>query len=266
MGAMSAEPFWTRSTRRSGPLLVTAIHDGHGLRDEVAALTALSDADRRREEDPHTAAFTLLGDEAVVVELSRFEVDLNRPRERAVYRLPEDAWGLSLWKAVPDEALVARSLDRYDAFYAAMTALIDGLVETHGGVLLLDVHSYNHRRGGPDAPPDDPAANPEVNLGTGSLDRERWGPVADACLEHLGAARIDGRPLDVRENVRFRGGRLSTWANATWPGRACALALEFKKTFLDEWSGRLDGDRLEQLVAGLDGALPALRSAWRSCL
>ena len=29
---------------------------------------------------------------------SRFEVDLNRPREEAVYRVPEDCWGLDVWR------------------------------------------------------------------------------------------------------------------------------------------------------------------------
>src|ERR687884_306413 len=51
--------------------------------------------------------------------------------------------------------------------------------------VVLDLHSYNHRRSGPEAPPADPAGNPEINVGTGSLDRERWGPLVDRFADDL---------------------------------------------------------------------------------
>jgi hypothetical protein len=96
-------PFVVRSER--GPVLATAIHAGHDLRDEIAARTALDDAARLREEDPFTDLLIPEVCTSVVVRRSRFELDLNRPRERAVYRRPEDAWGLELWTS---EAVGAR--------------------------------------------------------------------------------------------------------------------------------------------------------------
>lgn len=48
------------------------------------------------------------------------------------------------------------------------------LGEEYGRFLVLDLHSYNHRRAGPNAPPADPERNPEVNIGTGTMDRGRW--------------------------------------------------------------------------------------------
>ncbi len=92
-----------------GPIVATAIHDGHALREEVSALTALSDASRLQEEDPFTGEWTKVAPTRVVATRSRFEVDLNRPREKAVYAVPADAWGLELWKAPPSESLLARS-------------------------------------------------------------------------------------------------------------------------------------------------------------
>ena len=85
----------------SGPLIATAIHDGHDVRDDVASHLALSDSERLREEDPFTGQWTQVAPTRVVGMRSRFEVDLNRPREKAVYRTPEDAWGLTVWKDDP---------------------------------------------------------------------------------------------------------------------------------------------------------------------
>ncbi|WP_253272749.1 hypothetical protein [Arsenicicoccus sp. oral taxon 190] len=53
--------------------------------------------------------------------------------------------------------------------------------------------------------------------------------------------------LDVRENVRFRGAHLSRWVNTRYRGLGCALALEFRKTFMDEWTGEVDQARLVEL-------------------
>ena len=43
-----------RISEGDGPIIATAIHAGHSLRPEVAALTALTDEQRLREEDPFT--------------------------------------------------------------------------------------------------------------------------------------------------------------------------------------------------------------------
>lgn len=82
--------FWQQQLG-DGPLLAAAVHDGHELRDEVAELIALDEATRLREEDPFTGEWTAMAPNRMVVRRSRFEVDVNRPRETAVYRTPEDA-------------------------------------------------------------------------------------------------------------------------------------------------------------------------------
>jgi N-formylglutamate amidohydrolase len=246
-------------TLGAGPLVATAIHDGHALRDDVAARIALSDAERLREEDPHTGAWAALAPTRLVVRRSRFEVDLNRPREKCVYRCPEDAWGLRVWREEPPEALVRDSLAAYDAFYAELGRLAARLARRHGRFVVLDLHSYNHRRDGPDRAPADPAANPDVNVGTGSLaDRRPWAPLIDRFVRELGGADVGGRRLDVRENVRFRGGGLGRFTHQKFPDAACVLSLEFKKFFMDEWSGRLDPGLHAAIGAALAATLPGL--------
>lgn len=242
----------------AGPVVATAIHAGHAMRPELEALSGLSPEQRRREEDPHTERWTEAGDHRVVVHTSRFEVDMNRPRETCVYLSPEDAWGLSVWRERPSDDLVASCRALHEAFYDEVRRVVAGVVAEHGAALVLDVHSYNHHRGGPEAPFDDPELNPDVNLGTGSMDRERWGPVADAFLSGFSGECATLGVLDVRENVKFRGGQLSRFVHAEFPGTACALAVEFKKTFMDEWSGEVDAARLDALVARLVDLTPEL--------
>lgn len=246
-----------------GQFIATAIHNGHDVRPEIAAELALPEADRLREEDPHTDELGALVPARVIVHRSRFEVDLNRLREEAVYRTADEAWGLDILRDPPlDEALVAGSLDVYDAFYAELARRLDPVAE-RGPFVVFDVHSYNHRRNGADAPEAPGDENPEVNVGTGSLDRRRFGSVVDTFMSSLQAAPLSAGALDVRENIRFRGRQLAAWTHARYPGRGIVLALEFKKTFMDEWTGEVDVARVDELARALAGTVPDIERSLR---
>jgi hypothetical protein len=241
--------------------VAAAIHHGHDVRDEVARHFALGEAGRLREEDPFTGDWTSIAPTRIVVLRSRFEVDLNRPREKAVYRKPEDAWGLEVWKnGLPDE-VAEQSLAKYDAFYSRMRELLAEIESESGRFVVFDLHSYNHRRDGPDAPPADEALNPQVNIGTGSMDRSRWAPVVDRFIRDLRAFDFPGGRLDVRENVKFRGGNFPTWVHQAFPRTGCALAIEFKKFFMDEWTGEADHNMLRSIGAALHAAVPGVLEA-----
>lgn len=253
---------WT-VRRGDGPLVATAIHDGHGLRDDAANHMALGESDRLREEDPYTGLWTVVAPNQVIVTHSRFEVDLNRPRETAVYRTPEQSWGLRVWKDEAPTALVERSLAQYDDFYSTMHELLSDLAHRHGAFVVYDLHSYNHRRNGPDGAAADPEGNPQVNVGTESVDRGRWGHVVEAFVDALRAHEFPGGRLDVRENVKFKGGHWSRWVHRNFPETGVALALEFKKFFMDEWTGepnRVLVDAIGQaLQSTVDPVLQALK-------
>jgi N-formylglutamate amidohydrolase len=226
-----------------GPLVAVALHNGHALRAEVAERMALSQSDRLREEDPGTGSWTTVAPTRIVAGRSRFEMDLNRSRARAVYRRPEDAWGLTVWHEwLPlTQDAILRTLVQYDDFYRCVEFILERLIARHGRIVILDLHSYNHRRNGPDAPPSDPAANPDVDLGTATLDRERWRSIVEQFASSLRAFEFGGRRLDVRENVRFRGGgHFSVWVRERFPESACCLSIEVKKFYMDEWTGEIN--------------------------
>ena len=245
----------------AGPLLATAVHDGHRVRDEVAKHLELGDAERLREEDPFTGEWTQAAATRVVGTRSRFEVDLNRPREKAVYRIPDDAWGLTVWNGVPPDEMFETSLAEYDAFYAAMRELLNDITRRHGHFVVFDLHTYNHRRLGADGPPAAPEGNPQVNIGTGTMDRQRWAPVVDALIDGLRSFDFPGSTLDVRENVKFKGGNWPRWIHENFPDTGVAVAIEFKKFFMDEWTGQPDRDCVEAIGKALKSTTPSVLAA-----
>lgn len=240
------------------PLIAVAVHHGHRVRDEVARHLSLAESERLREEDPWTGDWTSLGGSSVIGLRSRFEVDLNRPREAAVYRMKEDSWGLEVWRnGLPEEAM-ERSIAEYDSFYLEMERLLSEIQVQHDHFVVYDLHSYNHRRDGLGRPPADQSENPDVNVGTGTMNRVLWAPIVDRFISDLRSFDFLGRQLDVRENVRFRGGNFPRWVHRTFPTSGCALAIEVKKFFMDEWTGEPDPVQVATMHRALLATIPGV--------
>lgn len=248
---------WWTATRGDGPFIAAAIHAGHETREQVRARLALTSEVRRREEDPFTDLWTTIAPSRIVMHRSRFEVDINRPREGAVYRTPREAWGLNVWKTPADDNLVADSLAIYDSFYGELKLLLEDLERRHGYFILLDLHSYNFKRAGADQPPEDPASNPDINIGTDGMPA-RWQPLIDTFMGELREQQYRGRPFDVRANVRFKGGHLPHWIHRNF-ANGCAIAVEVKKFFMDEWTGRPAAGGIDAVARSLEAAVDAVR-------
>jgi hypothetical protein len=258
-----SEGWWTVQ-HGPGRVVATAIHDGHGLSPAVAEAMALPDSERLREEDPFTGEAVLDVPSHVVVHRSRFEFDLNRAPDEAVYVTPDQSWGLKVWKHEPGTEFVARSLAIHSDYYRMLAQLLDGVASRHERFALIDVHSYNHRRDGADGDPAAQESAPDINIGTFSMPREHWAFLIDPLIEALSEVDFNGRKLDVRENVAFEGkGYQTRFVHERYPLRACAIAFEFKKFYMDEWTGvpderevaamrrviRFVADRCEALLA-----------------
>ncbi len=256
------QPWWTV---RHGPgaVVATAIHDGHDVRPEVAAAMALDDAERLREEDPFTGQAVIDVPAHVIVHRSRFEFDLNRGADSAIYETAEQSWGLEVWRGgTCDPALAKRSLSLHAEYYRSLAALLDGVAARNQRFVVIDVHSYNHRRDGPDASPTRQDEAPDINIGTYSMPRDQWAFLLDPLMEAMRGFDFNGRRLDVRENIAFQGkGEQTRFIHDRYPGRGCAIALEFKKFFMDEWTGEPDPaelDAMRRLIAHLAERAEAL--------
>lgn len=259
------EQIWKMQMMHAGPVVAVALHDGHEMRPDLLPFSGVDEATRLREEDPFTAGWTDIADVGIVATRSRFEVDLNRPRIHAVYRQPIDAWGLPVWHEGVSSAAHERSLAEYDAFYAMLLPFLKELESSYGRFFIYDLHSYNHRRSGPRGAPDDPALNPDINIGTGTMNRSLWAPAVDGLIEELRQVDFFGRPLDVRENIKFKGGGFPAFIHQHFPETGCAVAIEFKKFWMDEWTGQCDvaahaliRSALAQTVSGIRQRLDML--------
>jgi N-formylglutamate amidohydrolase len=184
---------------------------------------------------------------------------MNRPRDKAIYQKPEDAWGLTVWKSPLSEEEIEKSLEAYDKFYEAAKKFFKNILQHHKNFIVLDIHSYNHHRKGPNAPFDSPLENPEIIIGTETnKNPEKWRNLINEVIETMHNYNYFGRHLDVRENVKFGGGHFAEWIHETFVPHACVLSIEFKKFFMDEWTGEADPKQLEELQKLLQNTIPVL--------
>lgn len=204
--------------------LCGAVHDGGQFRQELWDNCLHSAYDRWYEEDPCTKA--MVKDHPIVIAGcdSRFEYDLNRGPEDAVF---ETAWGKQLWKTPLPKEQYRRSLAKHTAFYRVVHALLQKLESLHGMVIVYDIHSYNWRRWEREVP--------VINIGTVNLDNERFGHAIERWRASLAELNLPGVEIcDAKLNDTFFGnGYFLKYITRTFQN-TLVLATEFKKIYCDE--------------------------------
>lgn len=141
-----------------------AVHDGHQFRKELWENCMHTSYERWYEEDPCTKEMVQSHPIVIAGRDSRFEYDLNRDPENAIY---EDAWGRQLWKSPLSELCKNESLSKHNSFYLVVHALIKKLESLHPSCIVYDMHSYNWKRWKREVP--------AWNLGTSNVDNQRFG-------------------------------------------------------------------------------------------
>ena len=140
-----------------------AVHDGHQFRKELWDNCLHTEYERWFEEDPQTKEMVKTHPIVIAGCDSRFEYDLNRAPETAIY---EDAWGKQLWKSKLPKDMHDKSLQKHANFYKVVNALISKLEEKFGVCIVYDMHSYNWKRWTREVP--------TWNLGTSNIDNNRF--------------------------------------------------------------------------------------------
>ncbi len=248
----------------SEPVLYLAIHNGNMLRNPLKKTIGISPLHRKLEEDPFTELFISEKDNSIIQNASRFEYDVNRKRESAVYVKPEDCWGIPIY---PDYKLTDKdmnlSLQKYDYFYQQTTNIIEKFIDFYGKLFIWDVHSYNHHRKGANAEFDNPDDNPDIILGTNHYKYmpEKWKPLIDDIEKHLKTFSFKHRyknradidlNFDVKQNIKFPGGNLSQLINSKYGDKVCCVAIEFKKIWMNEWTQEIDLECFTELKKAFD--------------
>ncbi|PQJ78286.1 N-formylglutamate amidohydrolase [Polaribacter porphyrae] len=141
-----------------------AVHDGHQFRKELWTNCLHTEYERWFEEDPETKEMVKSHPIVIAGCDSRFEYDLNRAPETAIYT---DAWGKQLWRNPLPENQKVKSLQKHANFYKVVHALLYKLEEKFGVCVVYDMHSYNWKRW--------TRAVPTWNLGTANVDNKRFG-------------------------------------------------------------------------------------------
>ncbi|MCD4651082.1 MAG: N-formylglutamate amidohydrolase [Candidatus Cloacimonetes bacterium] len=238
------------------PLVCTAIHNGHEMSPDWQANLAITNKNRSREEDQHTGFFTEFCNNRIIGRYTRFECDLNRHPRKTIYLKPKDAWGLTVRKEPPTPEMVRAAKAKYQMFYRRTGRMLREMERTFGRFLLLDLHSYNHRRKGADGEIANQEKNPEIIIGTSTMPENRM-PLAEILQDKITSYDFYGGSIDARINVKFPGGHFSRWVISHFPD-AIVFAIEFKKIWMDEWTGKVDKEKQTKMREALELAVPEL--------
>lgn len=207
------------------PYACAAIHDGHQFRKELWDNCIHTEYERWYEEDPETK--NMIQSHPIVIAGcdSRFEYDLNRAPEDAVF---ETAWGKQLWRKPLAEAMKIKSLQKHVNFYKVVHALIETLESKFGFCTVYDMHSYNWKRWNREVP--------TWNLGTSNLDKNRFGVFIENWRKML--SEIDF-PGDIKSTGKindtfFGNGYFLKYITNNFRN-TLVLATEIAKVYCDEY-------------------------------
>lgn len=207
------------------PYACAAIHDGHQFRKELWDNCIHTEYERWYEEDPETKNMVQSHPIVIAACDSRFEYDLNRAPEDAVF---VTAWGKQLWKTPLSEAMKTKSLEKHANFYKVVSALVKTLESKFGFCTVYDMHSYNWKRWDREVP--------TWNLGTSNLDNDRFSDVIEQWRKSLSEIQF---PNAIKStsliNDTFQGnGYFLKYITQNFKN-TLVLATEIAKVYCDEY-------------------------------
>ncbi len=135
--AVSEDYSFTLKIENYVPYACGAVHDGHQFRKNLWDNCLHTAYERWYEEDPETKNMVISHPILIAGCDSRFEYDLNRPPEEAVF---DTAWGKQLWKNPLPQVEKDRSLQKHSNFYKVVHTLISKLEEKFGMCVVYDIH------------------------------------------------------------------------------------------------------------------------------
>ncbi|MBC3759068.1 N-formylglutamate amidohydrolase [Hyunsoonleella sp. SJ7] len=207
------------------PYICGAVHDGHQFRKELWTNCIHTEYERWYEEDPETKNMVQSHPIVIAGCDSRFEYDLNRAPEDAVF---ETAWGKQLWHKPLSEDMKAKSLKKHANFYKVVHALVETVESRFGYCAIYDMHSYNWKRWDREVP--------TWNLGTSNVDNDRFGGVIEDWRQSLSEIEF---PQGIKStsgiNDTFQGnGYFLKYITKNFKN-TLVLATEIAKVYCDEY-------------------------------
>jgi hypothetical protein len=175
---------------------------------------------------------------------SRYEYDLNRPKDQSVYLKPFQSWGKKVWMHPPSKEELDISYQKYEEFYEILDYLVEQFAARFGKVLVLDVHSYNFRR---QTYIGREKTLPLFNLAASPQDQVKFRKILDGVARSLATLQLPGVATTVKENDIFKkDGAVATAIEKKYP-QTLVLPLEIKKIYMDERTGELNAEAVQTL-------------------
>jgi len=225
--AVSSDYSFTLKIADYVPFVCGAVHDGHHFRPSLWDNCLHTEYERWYEEDPCTKQMVRSHPIVLAGCDSRFEYDLNRHPDTAIYT---DAWGKQLWNSPLAENERQHSLQKHGNFYRVVDALIGKLESLFPQVLVFDMHSYNWKRWDREVP--------VWNLGTANIDNTRFGATAEAWRAKLGTLVLPHEIASTSKiNDTFQGNGYFLKHITHKFQHTLVLATEISKIYCDEHTG-----------------------------
>ncbi len=237
---------FTIKVEKYAPYICGAVHDGHQFRKSLWPDCLHTEYERWYEEDPSTKVMVLPHPIVIAGCDSRFEYDLNRDPENALY---EDAWGKKLWKRPLPEVERKHSLKKHRDFYEVVHALVNQIEKKYGKALVFDMHSFNSKRWDREVP--------TWNLGTSNIDNERFGKIATSWSKKLGEMSLpNGIRSTSKINDTFQGnGHFLKYITKNFKN-TLVLATEIAKVYCDEETGIIFPEVVRSVADQLKESIP----------
>lgn len=228
------------------PYICAAVHDGHQFRKSLWSSCLHTEYERWYEEDPCTKEMVRSHPIVIAGRDSRFEYDLNRDPENAIY---EDAWGKELWKEPLPEKELNKSLEKHTIFYKVVNALVQQVEQKYGRAIVFDMHSYNWQRWDREVP--------TWNLGTSNIDNGKFGNLVTSWSQKLGEMTLpNGIVSTSKINDTFQGnGYFLKYITENFKN-TLVLATEIAKVYCNEANGILFPEVVSSVEQQLKESIP----------
>nr|WP_298998919.1 N-formylglutamate amidohydrolase [uncultured Allomuricauda sp.] len=246
--AVSSDYSFTLKIEDYVPIVCGAVHDGHQFRSSLWENCKHTEYERWYEEDPCTKEMVQTFPIVIAGRDSRFEYDLNREPERAVY---DDAWGKELWTEPLSNEEKELSLQKHANFYKVVNALVQKLESDFKNVIVFDMHSYNWKRWDREVP--------VWNLGTSNIDQKRFGALTEVWSKKLGSIQLPNDIVNTSKiNDTFQGnGYFLKYITRNFDN-TLVLATEISKVYCDELSGIIYPEVVKSVEEQLKKLIPEM--------
>lgn len=226
------------------PFVCFAVHNGNSLRKELQNNCLLDKHERWEEEDPLTLGFISSFPIVLAGLDSRYEYDLNRNEQEAIYEI---AWDKKVWKQPLNEKAISVSIQKHRNFYRVVNALIKKLEDSFSSVLVFDIHAFNYKRY--------ERKTPVFNIGTELINKDEFQSFISYWVKELSKIKLPNIEISAQENDVFFGkGYLLQYITSNFK-KSLVLASEIKKVYCNESTGEIYPIVVEKLTNQLKKAI-----------